>query len=154
MKKSIQLDSFKIIGIAVRTTNENGKAMTDLGTLWSRFYSENIIAFIPNKENNTVYSLYTDYESDYTGEYTTIIGCKVSTLSDIPEGLTGKKFQGGKFTEYTVTGKMPDVIASKWNEIWQNDKQLKRRYTVDFEKYTETAQDLQNATVQIYLAVE
>jgi len=30
----------KIIGISVRTTNQNGQAMQDIGNLWQRFFSE------------------------------------------------------------------------------------------------------------------
>ena len=37
-----QIEAFKIIGIEVRTTNENEQSQTDLGDLWDRFYSENI----------------------------------------------------------------------------------------------------------------
>ena len=28
----------KIIGISVRTTNQNGQAMQDIGNLWERFF--------------------------------------------------------------------------------------------------------------------
>ncbi|MFK8301900.1 hypothetical protein ACI75Y_03225 [Capnocytophaga stomatis] len=36
---------FKIIGIAVRTTNANGQATTDLGKLWGQFMSDTANAF-------------------------------------------------------------------------------------------------------------
>ena len=54
----------KIIGIETRTTNQNGQAMKDIGGLWNRFFSENIISKIPNAVNSNVYAIYTDYESD------------------------------------------------------------------------------------------
>ncbi len=59
-----QLESFKIIGISVETTNENGKSAMDLGELWERFYAENIMAQVLNKEGEDIYAIYTDYESD------------------------------------------------------------------------------------------
>lgn len=83
-----QIKSFKIIGIAIETTNKNGKSAEDLGKLWERFYSDNIISQIPNKESDEIYSIYTDYETDYTGKYTSIIGLKVSSLNSIPNGFT------------------------------------------------------------------
>ena len=52
----------KIIGIETRTTNQNGQAMQDIGGLWNRFFSENIISKIPNAVNSNVYAIYTDYE--------------------------------------------------------------------------------------------
>lgn len=57
----MELTDFPIIGISVRTTNENGQAIKDIGPLWERFLSENLIEKIPNKVDPTVYSVYTDY---------------------------------------------------------------------------------------------
>lgn len=59
-----QLENFKIIGISIETTNENGKSSEDLGKLWEQFYSENIPNLINNKEGDEIYSIYTDYKSD------------------------------------------------------------------------------------------
>ena len=64
----------KIIGISVLTTNQNGQAMQDIGNLWKRFFSEQILAKIPNKVSDAIYSIYTDYQKDYTEPYTCIIG--------------------------------------------------------------------------------
>ena len=36
------IESFKIIGVAVKTCNQNDQAAKDLGKLWSQFMSENI----------------------------------------------------------------------------------------------------------------
>ncbi len=51
---------------------------------------ENILANIPNKVDSTIYSVYTDYESDFTKPYTTLIGCKVPDLKSIPKGMAAK----------------------------------------------------------------
>ena len=34
---------FHIIGIAIRTTNENGQSQKDIGELWQKFSGSNII---------------------------------------------------------------------------------------------------------------
>ena len=44
-----KLEQFYLIGISVRTSNENGQAMTDIPALWNKFMSENWIEKIPNK---------------------------------------------------------------------------------------------------------
>lgn len=80
------MNNFKIIGISVETTNQNNQAAIDLGKLWQQFYSEEIFNKIPNKDSEEVYAIYTSYESDYTGKYTTIIGQRVSSLDHIPDG--------------------------------------------------------------------
>lgn len=74
-----KLDTFYVIGIAVRTTNENQKAAQDIPVLWNKFMTEGIINQIPNKADHAIYCIYTDYEKDYTKPYTTILGCKVNS---------------------------------------------------------------------------
>jgi len=87
--KTGNLGAFNIIGIPVRTSNENGKSAQDIDALWEKFMSENIVGQIPNKISQNVYSVYTDYEGDYTQPYTTLLGCKVTSLEEIPKGMVG-----------------------------------------------------------------
>lgn len=154
MNKKEQVKSFTIIGISIQTTNENGKSMTDIGQLWDRFYSENILAEIPGKIDNDIYAIYTDYESDYRGKYTVILGCKVTSLASVPAGFEGREFKGGNYLKYTAEGKIPDAVVSKWQEIWRKDDKLNRAYTADFEVYGEKSQNPESAEVDIYIATK
>jgi len=149
-----KIDSFMIVGISVETTNKNGKSAVDLGKLWERFYSENISSKILNKQSEDVYSIYTDYETDYTGKYTAIIGIKVNSLDQIPYGLIGREFNGGKYRKFTAKGKMPHAVIGTWKEIWGSDKKLDRNYTADFEVYGQKSQNGENSEVEIYIAVK
>ena len=97
MTQSDTLKPFKVIGISIRTVNAEGRAVTDLGALWGRFYAEKISMRIPNKADDDIYAVYTDYDLDHEGAYTTIIGCKVRSFDGIPEGMTGKEI-GGDYT--------------------------------------------------------
>jgi predicted transcriptional regulator YdeE len=81
---TVTLGAFHVIGIHVRTTNVNNKALKDIGDLFGNFVGQNIMEKIPNKMTEDIYCVYTDYDSDFNGPYTTIIGCKVSSLNDIP----------------------------------------------------------------------
>lgn len=137
-----------IIGLAVETTNQGGQAMRDLGELWQRFIQENIPQKIVNKVNNCVYCIYTDYESDYTGNYTAIIGVAVNSLERIPTGLVGRTFEGGNFLIYEAIGEMPQAVGEVWNNIWSKDAALNRLYTYDYEVYGENEKG-----VNIYIAV-
>lgn len=147
------MNNFKIIGISVKTTNQNNQAATDLGQLWARFYSEEIFHKIPNKESEEVYAVYTDYESDFTGKYTTIIGQRVSTLANIPEGLIGKEIKNDKLTKYMAKGEMPGAVINTWKEIWANDQTLGRAYEADFEVYGSKSQNGPDSEVEIYIGV-
>lgn len=151
--KIIKIEPFSVVGISVRTTNENGRSMTDIGGLWQRFISENIAARIPNKIDNTVYSVYTDYESDHTKPYTTILGCRVKRLDTVPEEFTIKHIEGGDYTVFTAQGKISEgFVTQQWIKIWEAP--ISRAYTADFEVYDDRAGDPENAEVDILVAIQ
>ena len=144
----------KIIGIETRTTNQNGQAMKDIGGLWNRFFSENIQSKILNAVNSNVYAIYTDYESDYTGEYTTLLGLEVSSLDEIPSGLVGREFPKQNFKRFLAKGAMPQAVAEAWQKIWEQDKELNRLYQYDYELYTEKSQQGDLSEVEIFIGVK
>lgn len=148
------MNTLKIIGISVETTNQNGKAIEDLGKLWGRFYAENIIEKIPNKISEEVYSVYTDYESDYNGKYTTIIGMAISTLDEIPDGLIGRTFEVQDFKKFIAKGEMPDAVGKTWKEIWDQDAELNRSYIYDYEVYGSRSQNGETSEVDIYIGIK
>ncbi len=150
--QKVKIEPFYVIGLAIRTTNENAQAATDIGNLWGKFLAEDIKSVIPNKVDDTVYCLYTEYESDYTKPYTTILGCKVTNLDDVPEGMVGKSFEGGDYTKMSARGDlMKGLIVDKWNQIWNMD--LDRRYTVDFEVFGEKAQNPSDAEIDFLISI-
>jgi predicted transcriptional regulator YdeE len=149
-----KIEDFKIIGIETETTNENGKSATDLSKLWEKFYSEHVQGKIPNKKSDDIYSIYTDYESDYNGKYTSIIGLKVNSLNQVPDGLIGREFNGGKYQKFIAKGQMPNAVMEIWKEIWKQDNELNRKYTTDFEVYGQNSQKGNDSEVEIYIAIK
>lgn len=149
--KNIELDSFSVVGISVRTINQNGQSRADISELWQRFIGENLIAKIPDKVSAETYCVYTDYESDFNGAYTTIIGCRVNSINNIPEGFTKKDILKGKYLKIESKGKLPDCVVQSWVTIWQSA--IDRAYLADFDIYGENCKDPQNATVDIYLSI-
>jgi predicted transcriptional regulator YdeE len=148
------IEAFNIIGLAVETTNANGASAKDIGELWSRFYSDNVVRQIPNMEGAEVYSVYTDYESDHTGMYTCIIGVKVSSLQEIPEGLYARAFPSATMIRMIAKGPMPNAIFEQWQKIWEAEDVLGRSYEYDFEVYGERSMWGDEAEVDIYLSVQ
>lgn len=150
---NVTIESWKVIGIAVRTTNENEQAGTDIPALWGRFINEAVLDRIPDKMDNAVLSVYTDYESDHTRPYTTILGCRVASLDDIPEGMVGKSFDGGNYVKLSAKGDlMKGLVINKWTEIWAMD--LNRTFTADFEIYGSEASNPADAKVEFLIAVK
>ena len=146
-------NGFKIIGIETRTTNSNNQSQQDLEKLWGQFFSENIIEKMPNKVSNNILTIYTDYKSDYTDEYTAIIGVPVSTLDVIPRGLIGREFEADSFRKFIAKGKMPNAVLNTWIDIWRQENELNRKYSYDFEVYGQNSQNGENSEVEIYIAI-
>jgi len=146
-------DKINIVGISIRTTNENGQSAIDIENLWGRFWSEDIQKQIPNKTSDEIYAIYTDYESDFEGAYTTIIGLPVSSLDQIPRGFVGFTIKGGRYKKYVSKGKMPEAVYSTWVEIW-NDMNLKRAYQTDFTVHGEKYYDGDNAEVETFISIQ
>lgn len=150
---NFKVDPFKVIGISVRTTNENGQAAKDISMLWQKLMNENVLGNIPNKIDDVIYSIYTDYEKDFTKPYTTLLGCRVSSLDIVPEGMVGYSFDGGVYKKFTAKGDLSKgAVINEWNKIWTMD--LNRAYTADFEIYGEKSQDIRNAEVDILIALK
>ncbi|WP_343637039.1 GyrI-like domain-containing protein [Fluviicola sp.] len=147
-----QQKGFKIIGISTKTSNQNGEASSDIGALWGQFISENLLEKIPNQLNSEIVCVYTDYESNYTGKYNCIIGMKVSSLDDIPEGMTGREFPGGNFHSFLAKGSLPEAIVETWQDIWDQDETLNRSYTYDYEVYDYRSRLGEESEVDIYIA--
>lgn len=147
------IETFHLIGITVRTTNENGQAGQDIGALWNRFISEQVTASIPGKVDDTIYNVYTEYEKDYTRPYTTLLGCRVNNLDTIPEGMKGITIHAANYLRYTAKGNIHDgIVFKEWQKIWNTD--LDRAYTADFEVYGEKALNPEQAEVDIFIAVK
>ncbi|WP_223151505.1 GyrI-like domain-containing protein [Chitinophaga varians] len=148
-----KMEQFAIIGIAVRTTNENEQATQDIPALWNRFFSEKVAEHIPGKTDDTVYCVYTDYEKDHTQPYTVILGCRVPDLDHIPDGMTGKMIPAATYSKHTAKGNLAEnVIYHEWIKIIQAG--LPRTFTADFEVYGEKAMNPAAVEVDIFIAVK
>ncbi|NRF39391.1 GyrI-like domain-containing protein [Pedobacter foliorum] len=147
-----QIKGISVIGITVRTSNQNGEGARDIPALWGRFYSEDIASKIPNKIGNDLYGVYTDYEGDYMKPYTTLVGCRVDSLEEIPDGMRGLTIKGGEYLKLTAKGNlMNGVVYQGWERIWNTD--LNRSYIADFEVYGEKAKNPMDAEVGIFVGI-
>ena len=145
------MESFKIIGISVRTINKGNQAQKDINNLWNKWFSENIASRIPNRVSDNLYNMYTDYESDETGYYTCILGYRVTSLDSIPKGLIGRYIPKGNYKEFISRGKLPDCVIKTWQTIWGLN--FNRSYTADFDMYDPQKMNPENAEVKTYLSI-
>jgi len=149
----MQIESFYVIGIDVRTTNQNGQAALDLGVLWGRFFAQGVMDQIPDKVGSDIYAVYTDYEGDHTKPYTAVIGARVASLQHIPAGMVGKSIPAGRYELFTAKGNLHQgAVGGEWVKIWKMP--LHRTYGADFEVYGPRASNPQDAEVDIFVGVE
>ena len=141
-----------IVGLKIRTTNQELRAAKDIPALWNRFIREGISTQIINKQDTDIYCIYTEYEGDHNLPYTTLLGHRVPDLNNIPEGLVGMTFQKETYELFIAKGDLQKgVIVNKWMEIWNSN--LNRTYQADFEIYGSKALDPKKAEVDIYVGV-
>ncbi len=147
----ITIPSFKIIGISVRTKNADNQAQIDINSLWDKWYNENIATRIPNIVSEDLYNIYTEYESNENGYYTTILGFQVTTLASVPNGLIGIEILENKYKEFVSEGKLPDCVVSTWETIW--NLKFDRKYSADFDVYNPNTMHPEHAEVKTYLSI-
>jgi predicted transcriptional regulator YdeE len=157
--KVIQEPGFTVMGIAARTSN--AKEMTAdgvIGKQWSRFFQDGIMARIPNKADQSIIAVYTDYSSDKNGEYTFLLGAKVTSDADVLAGMVARKIPAGRYAVFTTEkGPGPKVVPEAWmkiNSLPTSAVGGDRVYRADFELYDERATDPQNLQADVYVGIK
>lgn len=151
-----------LVGLAIRTNNkqEMNPDSSCIAPLAGRFWGEQLGELIHHRSQPGVtFSVYTDYESDETGDYTYFIGEAVSSL----EGQDLGRFQSlvipeSHYTRLTSpSGPMPEVVIAGWQKIWSMSSESllgSRKYIADFEIYDHRASNPDSAVVDFYIGVD
>ena len=145
------MKEFYIIGVSVRTINKDNQSAIDIGSLWNRWFTEELSVKIENKISDEIINMYTDYKSDEHDCYTAILGHKVSSLDPIPEGFIGKHISDKKYKEFISKGKLPECVLNTWETIWNT--KIDRKYTADFDVYNPLTMNPENAEVLTYVSI-
>ncbi len=148
----VKLEEKTITGIRIKTTNQDGKAMQDIGITWQKLFEDGIYEKIPNKINGKTIGLYTEYEGDYTKPYTFIAGAEVSQKIQKSEEIESIIIPKGRYAKFVITGDVQNSVGQAWQEIWNMD--LKRKYTCDFEEYQNNSEDMLKQEIHIYIALD
>ena len=123
-----------IAGLSLRTSYE--KAMTDIGPFWGRAVAADLPRTVPGATSGALIGAYTEYSSDYRGEYTLVIGVPVTSTDGLPSGLVALQIPEGRYAQYRVAEAKNEAIATTWQKIWAEwPDRDKRAYAVDYELY-------------------
>ena len=148
--------TFNIIGIALRTSNAAAFTQGNIGALWQRFFTESISSKITHKTDGALLALYYDFETDKDGLYTILLGHRVTSLDQIPDGMTGVQVPAQKTVIFTTPqGPVTAGIVQTWQEIWnlEDQQKLSRVYGFEYELYDERSYDQNNGVAEIHISV-
>ena len=123
-------EGFTIAGVSARVDPAEPQT---IGEVWGRFYGAGGVRSVPGRLYDVVYSVYCEYERDYTKPYTVVIGCAVDPLAATAQGLTVVDVLPGKFAVYKAEGEVPQAVLDAWSAVWATP--LDRSYKADFDRY-------------------
>jgi predicted transcriptional regulator YdeE len=163
MQQTITLPEIKLIGIKARTNNASELnpntskiETTALKYLHNKLWEK----IIHRKKPGTTYCVYTDYASDFTGDYTYFIGEEVTTftLGDLPEEFSQLTISPQTYIKFTSNpGVIPEIVVNLWQKTWKmSPEELggNRNYQTDFEIYDARARNPQNAVFDLYIGIK
>jgi len=125
-----QESRFIVLGIYARVSNATPEK---IGELWRTFHAMGGAEAVEERQNDAVYSVYCEYEGDFAGAYTVLIGCAVDANAVMPDGMKKIEIEGGTFAVFKPVGELPKSLIETWVEIWRTP--LDRRYQADFDRY-------------------
>ncbi|MDD1687412.1 GyrI-like domain-containing protein [Methanoregula sp.] len=146
-----KLPARTVVGITRRTSN--AVAAETIPACWQEFLMKNAPARIAHRSIPPVmYAVYSQYEKDWTGPYTYLLGCGVTRADNVPEGMEAWTIPEQTYAVFRARGMMPAEILGVWANVWSSD--LPRTYTYDFELYDKRFTRPLNKEVEVCVAVE
>ena len=146
--KVTRIKKLMIAGISVVTNNEfemseeNGK----IAALWEEYFAKDIYKKTFDKsKSDFMYGVYSNYESDATGNYKVTVGVEVM------KPRNAIVIEDKKYLVFTKQGELPMIVIDLWEEIWdyfEKNSDYERAFEVDFEKFTNEDE------VEIYVSIK
>jgi predicted transcriptional regulator YdeE len=137
---AVATGAFLVVGLRTRTTNriEAVPGMARISPLWRQFHADKVSDLIPFRlaDSPEIVAVYFDYESDHRGQYSLIVGHKVSSLDNAPNAMGGVLVRGGRYLRFPVEGPTPAALVAAWHGIWQFfdlSNEYERAYATDYE---------------------
>lgn len=162
-KNTVKLPEIKLVGITCRANNnaifETNPSTNKIAETVQKYFHNGLAKSIPDRVNPGItYCVYTEYESDFRGDYTYFIGEKVNSTDNLSKELVTMTIPAQYYTKFTnKPGPMPNVCIDMWKKIWQmSSSELggEREYLADFEVYDERALDHNKVVLDIYVGTK
>ena len=149
---------FEVIGIGVRTNNTQESGPNGaIPKQWQRLFMEDVLNRVPERLDQSIVAVYTNYASDWNGDYTYILGANVKPGAKAPEGMVSKSVPAGAYVEFiSKRGPSEKVVPEMWKKVWtyfQTPGNPSRAYGADYEIYDDLS-DPSNVLVRLYVGVK
>ena len=111
----------------------------EIPKLWQRLFAEGVLGRIPDRSDESIVAVYTNYASEAKGDYTAVLGAKVAPGTKAPDGMVTITVPAGKYLEF-VSAKGPgqEVVPAVWRQIYgyfTAPGAPARAFKTDFERY-------------------
>lgn len=111
-------ENIEIFGKKIRVNNDN---FSPIAELWGDV--------MVDKPAGDIFAVYSNYASDYKGDYDLLVGTK-----DWDEEKS-VLIEAGDYLVFSVDNASHKGVEETWQKIWARDSELKRAYKTDFEWY-------------------
>lgn len=157
----VEMKSFQVVGLWTSTSRDKEQTPDAIiAKEWKRFLSENLLEKIPDRIDQQVIAVYTDFATDARSQYSFILGAKVRPVPNpvIPEGMVVKTVPAGKYAVFaTPRGPAATVIPETWKRIrayFAAPGHGERAYLADFDVYKDGVANRNDTQVDIYVGVK
>ena len=145
-----ELPAFDVIGITTRTSNQDEfSGNSKIGPLWGAFMG-GAGKSIPCAIDQTIFSLYTHYESDHQGAYDVILGRSVQPGTQATADMIAKHIPAATYLVFPAESRAPEAIVAAWQSVYcyfDEPGAPKRAFTIDFERYSDKG-------VELFIAIQ
>ncbi|EHX3893215.1 TPA_asm: AraC family transcriptional regulator [Listeria monocytogenes] len=123
-------ENIEIFGKKIRVNNDN---FSPIAELWGDV--------MVDKPAGDIFVVYSNYASDYKGDYDLLVGTK-----DWDEEKS-VLIEAGDYLVFSVDNASHKGVEETWQKIWARDSELKRAYKTDFEWYHTSGE------IDIYISI-
>jgi predicted transcriptional regulator YdeE len=151
--------SFYVVGYAIRTNNaDEMSGHGRIGKLWERFLQQNLGTTIPHRVDEALIVVYSDYSSDERGEFSYLLGARVSSVHNLPTELSYRRVVAGEYAVFTTPiGPRVEMLQEEWKRIWRcppDELGGRRAFITDYEVHDRRSADPVRAQLEIHIGVQ
>nr|WP_154324541.1 GyrI-like domain-containing protein [Pantoea sp. 201603H] len=138
--KIVERPVLSLVGVSTRTNNTNEIDVTTakILPLWRHFYQD---IYPEQLSGDVVYGVYSNYESDASGEFDVTVAVKAQEDENVQTGSMFDKIElaPGRYMVFSGQTGAGNPVFHLWQQVWQHFEQTgcphQRCWITDYEIY-------------------